>query len=75
MKKIITTFEEIVEIYEQIKEDNFIHGDLFEVLNRGYIPYKETWKIIYYNAMIKWLESDNNVFTGEILLEHIKEVF
>jgi len=75
MKKIITNFEEIEEIYTKLKGENYINGELKETLKNISIPYKDTWDIIFNNAFNDWLMSEHQVFTNDIFLEFIKRNF
>lgn len=73
--KVITTFEEIEEIYNKLKSEKWVNGDLKETLKRNTIPYRDTWDKIFADALKDWLNSENNRFSNDIYLTHIKKIF
>jgi len=75
MKRVITTFEEIEEIYNKLKVEKYINGELKETLKSISIPYKSDWETIFNDAFNDWLMSEYEVFTNDIFLEFIKRNF
>jgi hypothetical protein len=73
--KIISTFEEIEEIYNKLKSEKWVNGDLKETLKRNTKPYRDTWDKIFSDALEDWVNSENSTFSNDIFLTHIKKIF